>query len=250
MEDLKKTIDFMVKYVDAIQVGVTRFIETLPILTKQQVDREASKVLHETKDHYVSKVSVKIEDYVLIVDIDKDDWLANALEKGANGFDMKRGHLASPKAKMSKEGYRYIAIPIKAKAGAHKGTDKGAFYQQKINEVLSAPKFGMRQLKSRIGGKLVESQHVFHDDPFLQGLQRVRVFDSAKEMATNKSKPWQYMMFRTMSENPLSVSQWQHPGIEEKRIMREVDRWLEANLETMMDSFISQEIYKISKDLI
>jgi hypothetical protein len=91
----------------------------------------------------------------------------------------------------------------------------------------------------------VESQQVIHGDPFLQGLHRVRVFDSAQEMATKKNKPWQYMMFRTMSENPLSVSKWEHPGIEEKRIMRTVDRWLEQNMDTLLDSYIKAEVDKL-----
>jgi len=42
-----------------------------------------------------------------------EGWLATAIESGVDPFDMKPGMLASPKAKVSKTGNRYLNVPIR-----------------------------------------------------------------------------------------------------------------------------------------
>jgi len=74
------------------------------------------------------------------------------LEDGYSPFDMKKGLLGSPKAKTSKEGYRYIRVPINgnvmtisekntgsrgyASRWRHPGYTGKLFFKQGIDEVL------------------------------------------------------------------------------------------------------------------
>jgi hypothetical protein len=79
---------------------------------------------------------------------------AKYLEEGYSPFDMKKGLLSSPKSRISKEGYRYIRIPIddEIKTLSEKSQNKGMlkyaslwhhpgyngklFFKQGVEEVL------------------------------------------------------------------------------------------------------------------
>lgn len=45
--------------------------------------------------------------------LDPSSWIANAVENGVSSFDMKAGMLASPKAKITAKGTKYMTIPFK-----------------------------------------------------------------------------------------------------------------------------------------
>jgi hypothetical protein len=96
-------------------------------------------------------------------------------------------------------------------------------------------------------GTIIESQKILTDDPMLQGFYRTRRFDSPEAYHGKARPPWQHVLFRTMSENPLSASQWNHPGIQPAHILRAVDRWLNQNLSNLLDSFIDAEINAINE---
>lgn len=61
----------------------------------------------------------------------------NIVEKGVKPFDMKKGLLASPKAKRSKKGIRYITVPIRYGVPTAKGTNLLSDEEYKRAKALS-----------------------------------------------------------------------------------------------------------------
>lgn len=245
MDELLKTLIAMQAHIEAVQSGLAKFLEMAPIMVNQHIALEAKRKLHGTADHYKSHVSVKMTDAVLVVELDKDDWLTNALETGVGAFDLKAMLKTSPKAKISKKGFRYMSIPIGHDKNGKPGTEKGQDFQKKINDVLASPKVGMTKLKTMLNGKVIESQKIQNDDPQLQGFYRTRMFDSAADYYAGNRKPkWSFVLFRTISENPESKTgaTWQHPGIKPVNIMRSTETWIEQSLPGLLESFIDIEI--------
>lgn len=75
---------------------------------------EAKNNLNKTRNTFINAISKgKIGNHSYRVYLNPDIWLANAIEEGASDFDMKKGFLRSPKAKVSKEGHKYIRIPFR-----------------------------------------------------------------------------------------------------------------------------------------
>lgn len=244
MKELVRIVQVLTAYVDAIDAGINKFAEALPIYTKQHIDKQAKKKLNSTYEHYMENVDVKMKNFVLLVELDRDDWLSNAVETGVGQFNMKETMLKSPKAKVGKSGYKYMRIPIGHKKGSPGGsTDKSKEYSQRINAVLNKTKVGISKMQTLVGGKVAETQQIIHNDPMIQGLYRTRMYDSPQEYYSGKKKPtWQYVLFRTISENPTAKSKWQHPGIQPVHIFRETERWLEQAVEPMVEHFIEVEI--------
>lgn len=245
--ELLKTIEFLKAYIEALDTGVNKFVDTVPLLVKQQINTLAKRRLNSSYENYMSAVKVRLDDYVLLVELDQDNWLANAVEQGVAAFDMKEKMLNGPKARINKKGQRFNIIPIsKEKDGKGNNTDKSQDIQKRINEVLKKPKLGPSQLKVGNNGQLRQSQKILSDDPKLSGFYRTRTFESTAQYYEGKSKPkWGYVMFRIVSENSPPES-WQHPGLEAVGIFKTTQNWLDTNLESLLEGFLEAEL----KDLL
>lgn len=243
-DDIQKLVEFMQGYAKAIESGVNAFAKTLPVLINQDIRTRANRKLDSTKDEFLSAVNVKFNEYVLVVELDKDNWIANAVESGIGQFDMRDGLLSSPKAKRSKKGYRYMSIPMGKKKDAKPAdNDKSREYQKRINDVLAKPKFGTQVMSQHRDGRVFERQEVLTNDPMVKGLYRTRQYESSNQFFSGAKKPnWQYVLFRTISDNPLSKADWKHPGIQPAHIFRDTEQWLNSNAENLLNSFIEDEL--------
>lgn len=233
-------------YVSAVQRGFDNFVQTLPILTKQHMEVQSKNKLGDrTQQNFMSAVSTKMINNILVVELDPDNWLANAVENGADPFQMKEGHLRSSKAKISKQGYRYMRIPIGVNKKSSPGTDKGKEFQKKIVEVLNKPKFGMKKLKMKLDGSVAVAQEVLTNDPDMGGLYRIQHYADAASFH-GKKRPFKtdMILFRTMSDNPNSRSKWEHPGIKPAHIFRNTEQWLEQNIDQILNNIIDLELQK------
>lgn len=241
--ELLDSMELIGNYVDGLQAGITKFIDVIPILMQQHIGQLAKSKLNTSFDNYMSAVTSKVEGNVLVVELDKDNWLANAVESGVGGFDIKAGLLNSPKAKIGKNGKKFIIVPIgKQKNGKGGGTEKSQDYQRRINEVLLKPKVGLSKLKTRLDGGVYETQQIINDDPLLQGFYRSRVFDSAQDFYAGKKKPaWGHVLFRIVSENSDKDS-WQHPGIQKADIFGQTSQWFDNTASALLDSIIEAEL--------
>jgi hypothetical protein len=248
MDDIQKLVEFMQGYAQAVSSGVNAFAKALPTLINQDIKNRANKKLNSTKSEFLSAVTVKFNEYVLVVELDSDNWVANAVESGVGQFSMKEGLLSNPNVKRSKKGYRYASIPIGKKKDAKPAdNDKSKEYQKRINEVLAKPLFGNRVMTQHRDGRVFERQEVLTNDPMVKGLYRTRQWEDAKQAYSGGMKPaWQYVLFRTVSDNPLSKADWKHPGIQPVHIFRDTEQWLNSNAENFLNSFIEDQIKAIN----
>lgn len=77
-----------------------------------QLQMQAEITLNTTKQRYIDAISVNKKEEGYSVNLDTDDFVVHMMEEGNESFDMKPGLLNSPKAKVSKNGQRYIAVPL------------------------------------------------------------------------------------------------------------------------------------------
>lgn len=277
MDELLNIAVFLQNYVGALQKALDNTALLLPGYARQHIETQARNKLSTSMDNYISAVSVRMENYVLIMEIDSDNWLACAVEQGATGWDMNNppnggGHLKSAKAKISKEGYRYMHVPMAKEAGGKAGPSaKSQEIQKKINEVMKRPKIAVNKngipsnkLFTSMGGKLVpgvytggsitQTQEIdVGGDPDISGLYRSRVFSDSEEYyqktESKRGMPkWQLLMFRTISENPKS-KHWFHPGIQGVNILKDTDQWLWGTVQVEFEKNIQIELRKIGVSL-
>lgn len=243
---MKEIIDLFVhlkKQTQAIANGINNFISALPVLTQQQINTVAERKLQSSRQEFLDNTDVYYtKDYALVVEIDESSWLANAIEEGISGFDMKEGLLKSPKSKVSKKGFRYIRVPISKNPSWSSGTAKGQEYQKKINDALKNPNFLLSSWQTQASGEVTEYQKLQTFDKSMSGFYRTRTYKSEKDIKTTKPK-WDYVMFRTVSSKSRPGS-WQHPGIEQKRVLREIEQWLNQSVDILLENFIQSELDK------
>jgi len=250
MSDLGDLVDFFEKYVDALEDAVERAISSAPLLIRQEFAAQARKNLKTSMEEYMAALDIKLADNVLIVDLDKTSWLANAVEKGASEFDMKTTHLNGPNVKISKKGYRYTSIPLPAykDKGPIAGTDKAQVLQDKIRAALKDPIFSTPRISKNKDGSTLVVERLLTADPALKGMIRTSSFGSMTDLTEGKRpRNVQYTLFRTISQNPLSKSQWIHPGIKPRRLFPKVQNFAETTLVELMADIIKNEMEEFLK---
>lgn len=248
MKGLVGAVEYVQGAADAIGRGLRNLIEASPQLTRQHIEQLARQRLHSTRENYMSAVDSKVVDYALVVTLDPENWLAHAVEEGVDPFNLKQMLSTSKKVRISKEGFRYLRIPIgKEKGGSGGPSQKGQDLQKKINQVLERPKFGMTRLKALHNGTVIETQRIQSADPQLKGLYRTRQHASAQAYHDKRSRPaWQVVLFRTMSEKP-GTSKWLHPGIKPVAIFRDTEQWIVQAMPDLLDSFVGAELEAFNK---
>lgn len=86
-----------------------------------QLQQNAEQKLYLSKDRYIEAISVEGGE----VNLDTSDFVVNMVENGASSFDMKPGLLSSPKVKTSKNGQKYMSVPVSTmKHGKYNWRDK------------------------------------------------------------------------------------------------------------------------------
>lgn len=245
MNNLGDIIEFFENYVNALEDAVDRAISSAPLLIRQEFAAQARKNLKTSMEEYMAALDIKLEENVLIVDLDKASWLANAVENGASEFDMKKTHLNGPNVKISKKGHRYTAIPmsIYKDKGPIAGTDKAQALQEKIRAALKDPVFSTPRFSQSKDGSAIVIERLLTSDPALKGMVRTSSFGSMDDLSKGKRpRNVQYTLFRTMSENPLSKSKWIHPGIKPRKLFPRVQNFAETTMVDLLADIIKTEM--------
>ena len=89
LKELKEAIKVVQAYGLAVKQAVEKTIDFLPIMTRQHISSEAKKKLDTSYQDYMDAVNVEVKGDVFVVDLDEDNWLANAVESGGDPMDMK-----------------------------------------------------------------------------------------------------------------------------------------------------------------
>jgi hypothetical protein len=245
-EDISDFIEYVIKYTQAVQAGVDRFIEFLPIMIRGHMAALAQQRLHSTKQRFLDAVRFQADKEVLVCTMDKDDWLALAVETGVPEFDMKDRLKTSPKAKTAKDGHKFMVIPIGplSKAGPGSNTEKGQTYQSLIAQTLTRPKYGKEKVKVNMNGTVDTIREVVAKDQRVNGMYQVRKY--ANNMARESGQSplsSKTVMFRVMSDK--QDGKWIHPGIKAANIFKDTQVWINGVMESTLESFIQEELKSI-----
>lgn len=244
MDEAIKSLSEFVKSVDmAVWSGFEAYAKVLPDMVKSHLTALAKTEnlrLNSTLEEYLKSVSVEIkDDGLIVVEMDGDSWLANALEGGAKGFDMRAGLLKNPDW-TDKQGYRYKIIPLKPKkkfdnegnasTGREELSDTSHRVQGKINEFLDGKNWtetASFEFQKPDPSKLYKVTGKATNDKDVKGIFRVQEFSKAGQKRPSKTT---YMMFRTVTDKPSKDGKvkWQHPGIEARNYFPKLKSWFDG----------------------
>jgi hypothetical protein len=246
---IKEVVEQLQRVVTGLERGITAAMEVMPILIRQEISTRAQNNLDSTYQEYMNAVTAGYEGTTLVVELDPKSKLANMLELGADAFSMKEGHLKSQKAKTSAQGFKYMSIPIpQNKTGRNAKTESGQAIQAKIRAALERPSFGAPKLSVRPDGTLSSSEKLLTDDPDVKGLYRVRKYGTPDAYKTG-ARPLssQFVLFRTISNNPAAKGQWQHPGFRPLNIFQDVEAWSRSTLPDILSDIIDKAVQEMLK---
>lgn len=246
MKELEDLLNRLEKVGRGLENGLNQLMRQAPLLVSQQMESLASQRLDSTEQHYMSAIMTRTENAgtIYIIEIDPEDWLANALETGVDGWDMHKTHLRGAKVRISRDGYRYKVIPISPAKG-EAGTETGTHYKWLIQMALKNATYGEAKIKVNPDGSLQTRQQLMTDIPEARGLYRTQRWRSAEHLMTRKNAlATTFVQFRVISEHPKNAHKWQHPGIQPVMIFPELQRWVDRELPNIASAIFDEEIKK------
>lgn len=224
---------------DQIESICDNIAKTLAARYAQQLEQEANNALHSTRRRYIQNVHVvdsgRMEGMV-ILDFSKDP-LIRMLEQGASAFDEKEGLLRSAKAKIGRNGGRYITVPMRwgapttlGESDVFTGILPKEVHQVAKNKPAVIPVSGGGMRTAGLSSKEIPS-------PFNAVKSRPTITDSAGKVLfeeyKHKTSLFQgvsrkvdpatgqntYNSFRRVSENS-DKDAFVHPGIEQYNLVQ------------------------------
>lgn len=170
--------------------------------------------------------------------------MPNNFEFGMDSFDMKLvrpGWLGGSKAKTAEDGHRYVVIPFRHSIGsaailAYSGKAKAADLATELKKV--AKDYGLNRMVRNATGQVVPGpvRRVPNSapvHPYLRGLTRIQNPVSGRTPSGKQRGQGTLMTWRVMSENS-DASKWQHPGIAGANILKDVDSWVDRELNNVI----------------
>jgi len=184
-------------------------------------EQEAVQQLRSTRQQYVNSLVVvdegRLEGAVVLV-----GRLPNMVESGASEFDLKEGLLNSPKAKVGKEGQRYITVPFKVGApGSLSENFNGGVLPAEVHRVVKALPVDPATGKSR--GTVKRDLPLKFQPPKVKSLSGGREYEHRNSVYEGVRKSVDrvgnvgYESFRRVSDNSDPLS-WIHPGLEARHL--------------------------------
>lgn len=203
----------------------------------------AQQRLRSSARDYIQGLELLDEDGKVIIAL--HGTLANMVENGFEGGDMREWLLSSPKAKEGKNG-RYMAIPFRHGTPGTSGGNVGGVMPGPIHDAAKR----LRAQLSRPGHPIKEHGGVttIHGERLRphKGMKQ-----QAKDILHRKEKPWHstsiymgmirkakhiaggtqttgYSTFRTISEHTRDEGRhWVHPGIRPRHLASDVQKYLD-----------------------
>jgi hypothetical protein len=171
--------------------------------------------------------------------------MANNYEFGMPSFDMKTvrpGWLGGSKAKVGADGHKYIVIPFRHSVSSstniqYSGKAVKANLKQELKKTVK--QYGLDKMIRTATGAVVEGPTTrvpknADTHKYLQGLVRIQKGLSATNAAGLQRGSSQLMTFRIMSENS-DADSWIHPGLPGANIMSEVEKYVDKELDRIID---------------
>jgi len=267
--DIGPIVELVKDFRPAVNRAMADAARDLATQTHAHILEEVQSKLHSTRQKYVDALNFQ--------QVDNDTWVigldrtAMFIEEGMKpNMDMLEFLLKSPKAKMAKDGSRYLVVPFEHKKGETQQTQAGKDLTSTIKAEMKRRKIPYGKIETGPGGKpktgLLHSFDIMKTPlktaegpgmgkgpigqvrqgptgiPFLQG---VRVYQSAvKDKQGKEHIKKSVMTFRIASSKHKGTGRWVHPGLEAKKFFDEASRWALAEFENRIKDQILISISK------
>ena len=218
--------------------------EILPRLGKSiywKAVQLAGERLHSTRDEYIGALHEEnpSED-VYVVYLDP---AADHLEDGYAPFPMLPKLFMGAKGKISKDGHRYVVIPMRQRTSA---INPSSTKHMDLAERLKA-EVRTRQFKTTKAGvdpksgkyRTTERMVSGPDTPKnLKGLTRVREYANKEAADKGQIMSSSYFTFRVASEKQDPSKRWKHPGFAGARIFPDLEKFADFELEQILNDLM------------
>lgn len=174
--------------------------------------------------------------------------MPNNIEFGMASFDMKTvrpGWLGGSKAKTSKDGTKYVTIPFRHSLSsaahlAYTGKAKQQDLKKKLTQVVKD--YGLDRMARAASGAVIAgpTSRVPNNapvHPYLKGLTRIQNPTQGKTKSGQGRGSSQLLTWRVMSEKS-KPDAWIHPGIKAANLLPEVEKWVDNELDRIIDSIM------------
>lgn len=198
--ELKNSLDIKKNDIEEACLDVGRTLST--IFVEKLIENVESDLNRSAQD-YIDAIRINESSNVISVKLDSSSTIANALESGSDPYDMKPYFLNSSKVKYSKEGVKYMTVPLKWATTSSKGVGKG------FANKMSRSVYDEVRKQGSISSNSKHSKKIFSRNPIVNAEGEV-LYKEYKHKASvtqgikkipqggNRSS---YYSFRTISEN-------------------------------------------------
>jgi hypothetical protein len=243
-----------------LETALKNAAQQLAMQSHAHLMEEVNQKLHSTRQKYVDAVSFsQVDDTTWMISLDKS---AMWIEEGMPEHSMLEGMLKSPKAKLAKDGSRYLVVPFQHNKGPTSQTSAAQDLTATVKKELKKREIPYNKIERGPDGKaklgLLHSFDITkepvktHDGPgqghggvgdVRQGttgipfLQSVRVYQrQMKNGSVNRG----IMTFRVASSKHKGSGKWVHPGIQARKFFDETQEWALKTWDTMREEIIKE----------
>ena len=213
--------------------------------------------LNSTRETYVDAIGFsQVNDSTWVINLDKS---AMWIEEGLPEHEMLDNLLKSPKAKMAKDGSRYIVVPFKHNKGPTQQTKAAGDLTATIKQELKKRQIPYGKIeRDEKGQAKLGLLHKFdimkdpvksHDGPgqghgpigqVRQGMTQIPFLQSVRIYQRNikGSVKRDIMTFRVASSKHKGTGKWVHPGLKPRKFMDETAEWALKTWDAIRDEII------------
>jgi hypothetical protein len=207
----------------------------------------ARQNLHSTAKNYIAGLSIpsKKKGEISVVLRGK---FPNMIEEGSGPFDMKKGFLRSPKAKMGKKG-KYITIPLSLKSSGSKGASPPVMPAPIYNQAMRLSFGQSMKLPKKYQGYGLRSQlskdlkkwgaYTWKTSPF-QGITKFQRYPGLVPLGLPREKLAIYKTFRRVSEKS-DKNSWIHPGFRRRNFVEQVSNKMKDIFPKLLDKAVEAD---------
>lgn len=242
--------------IDTLSAGLVTALQqaagNMAQMAKGEWIRLAQARLHSSRSMYVNGLrqadsfSSQVVDGSPVFTIALVGSMPNNIELGMSHFDMKDvspGWLGGAKAKISKDGHRYVTIPFRHSTSstsniAYTGQAKALGMKQELKQTVKA--YGLDRMMRLATGQVqtgsVASVPKGAPDVhrFLQGLTRVQEAFNSTTASGQQRGASSLMTWRVLSDKSADDA-WKHPGLPGVHLLDEVTRWTDRELDRIIE---------------
>lgn len=242
--DLSSVLDLQTSLRPKLDQALKNAAQSLAMQSHAHLMEEVQSKLNSTRQRYSDAVTfAPVNENVWVISLDRSMmWL----EEGLPEHEMLDNLLKSPKAKLAKDGSKYLVVPFQHNKGPTQQTSAARDLTTTIKQELKKRQIPYGTIERDASGKaktgLLHSFDIMHEPtktsegpgmghgpigavrqgntaiPFLQG---VRVYQKNTSAGVKKG----IMTFRVASSKHRGSGKWVHPGIEPRKFFDETAEW-------------------------